>query len=163
MKKIVLTVLTAAFAALLPMSALAQGSSGHESGTYPITFEQFVPCAINGVGEVISISGTLYYQVNYTLDGSGGMHFEEIDKPQNSVTGVGLSSGIRYEAIGGAGKFEENIASTGLPYETTFVIERPWIGERSAENIFFRLMERVTIDTNGKVHAEISKMSFMCR
>lgn len=162
MKRIVISILTVVFAALLPVSAMAGATSDHEKGSSPISTTEYVPCANNGSGELISIAGTIYYETTYTTDGNGGLHMEELVHPVNSVTVVGQTSGIQYKATGGAGHTTLNVSSAGFPFETTFTLERPFTGG-SAGYIFLRILERVTIDSNGNVHAEIEKANYFCR
>jgi hypothetical protein len=162
MKRIAITVLTGVFAVLMPVSVLAQATSNHEKGSFPISTTEFVPCANNGLGELISIAGTIYYETTYTTDGNGGLHMEELVHPLNSVTVVGQTSGTQYKATGGAGHTTLNVSSTGFPFETTFTLERPFIGA-SAGYIFLRILQRVTIDSNGDIHAEIDKANYFCR
>ena len=109
------------------------------------------------------MSGTVFYEINYTLDGQGGLHMEGTYGPRNAVSGVGLTSGTRYEAKGGVTHLGVNSNSAGLPYESTNLNEVQFIASGSGDKVFRRDLWRVTIDANGDIHAEITKSSVVCR
>jgi hypothetical protein len=58
----------------------------------------FIPCAANGSGEIVDLSGPLHTLITFTINGnnvSGKFHFQ----PQG-ISGVGETTGNKYQATG---------------------------------------------------------------
>ena len=126
-----------------------------------VTFDAFVfvPCAQNGAGEVVHISGPLKVLFHVTLDGSGGFHFDELFNPLG-ITGVGLTSGDQYQATGET-RFGFN--DRGLPFEFTFVNNFKIIGHGPGNNFLVHETFHITINANGTVTAFVDNFSVECK
>jgi hypothetical protein len=96
------------------------------SAVIPIDIGVFVPCALNGAGEVVLLSGDLHVLFHFTDDGAGGFHVMSEANPQG-ISGTGLTSGDKYQ---GTGVTRQNFNSGApLPFNSTFVNNFRIIGE----------------------------------
>ena len=77
----------------------------------PTEFTNFVPCALDGIGEDVKLTGAVHVRVHSTLDSMGGFHLSVRINDQK-VKGLGLTSGDRYVGTGTAG-FNLNLPSSG--------------------------------------------------
>lgn len=121
----------------------------------------FVPCAIDGAGEFVSLSGTLHVVTRITIDANGGFHGTAHFNPQG-VKGVGLTSGDTYQG-NGVTKTTTNIAGAGFPFTETFVNNFRIIGPGPDNNLLVHQTIHLTINANGDVTADVFVDSAECR
>lgn len=123
----------------------------------PIEITLFVPCANGGAGENIDVSGPLHVLASVTLDRHGGFHAHVLFNPQD-VTGVGLSTGNKYQ---GTGETEEDFNGT-VGLTDTFVNNFNMIGQGPGNNFKVHENAHITINANGTITAFVDNFSFTC-
>lgn len=128
------------------------------SAVFPINIGVFIPCALNGAGEVVLLSGDLHALFHFTDDGSGGFHVMSEFNPQG-VSGTGLTSGDKYQGTG-VTRFDFN--AHALPFETTFINNFRIIGEGSGNNLLIHATFHITVNANGEVTAVVTNFSAEC-
>ena len=126
-----------------------------------IPFDQlaFVPCANGGAGELVLIEGTLHVLTHVTINGNEA-NIKEQFQPQGA-TGVGLTSGDTYQAVGGT-KFHDTIPLTGGAQTFTLVNNFRLIGPGPGNNFQVHQNVHVTVNANGEVTTEIDNSSAEC-
>jgi hypothetical protein len=127
-------------------TAFAKAYTYTESAEYPFDAVLNVPCANNGVGEDIAISGTLRVVIHTTIDGSGGSH-TTYHAASEGVTAVGLITGDTYQVTGMTGHAINVTAGS----ESTFVDSFNIVGPGPGNNFLFHQTVHVTINANGEV------------
>ena len=141
---------------VMPVSAAA--SAFTSSITFPFDIVVFVPCAAGGAGEEVALSGTLHDLFHFTVDNRGGVHFKFLDNPQG-VTGVGLTTGAKYQATG--------VTQTGfnakLGEQTTFVNNFRIIGQGPGNNFLVHENYHVTVNANGTLTAYVDNFRADCK
>src|SRR4029077_10116630 len=92
MKNLLMTLVALLFLGLPTYAAVDANMS------FPVTIAVFIPCAVGGTGEVVTLNGNLHVLISTTVNGnhiSSDMHFQ----PQG-VSGVGSVTGNNYQATG---------------------------------------------------------------
>ena len=90
---------------------IAQAGVFNVNFIVPSEFTNFVPCALDGIGEDVKLTGAVHVRLHSTLDSMGGIHLSVRINDQK-VEGLGLTSGDRYVGTGTAG-FTQNLPSSG--------------------------------------------------
>lgn len=142
-------------------TAFAKASTFTQNLQIPFFTIAFVPCAQDGAGEFVLLSGDLHDLVHVTTDSTGGTHVKLHDNPQG-ITGVGLTSGDVYHGTG-VTQSEQNTAASGFPLELTFVNNFRVIGPGPGNNLLVHENTHVTINANGVVTADVDNVSIECR
>jgi hypothetical protein len=119
-----------------------------------------VPCANNGAGEPVLISGTLHILQHQTVSDAGNVHVKVHFQPQGAG-GVGLITGDAYRATG-VTQEEFNINGP-LPITDTFINNFRIIGQGPDNNLLVHQTIHITINANGELTAEVVNTSVECR
>lgn len=140
--------------------ALAQADTVTTSVRIPLPqpFQRLVPCAAEGAGELVDLSGTLHLLFHTTLDGSGGFHTRFLANPQG-VTGIGLTTGDIYRGTGMSG--EEFNGTVGE--EHTRIDNFRLIGPGPGNNFLMHQTLHTTVNANGVATAYVSNFTVECR
>src|SRR5688572_23795015 len=77
----------------------AQASTTTTNEQIPVTIFVFVPCANNGAGEVISVSGDLHVLTHVTVTPTGNVHVKQHFQPMG-ISGTGFTTGDKYQGTG---------------------------------------------------------------
>lgn len=80
------------------LSGLPAYTAVNTNMSFPITIAVFIPCAVGGVGETVTLTGNLHVLISTTVNAnhiSSDIHFQ----PQG-ISGVGSVSGDKYQATG---------------------------------------------------------------
>ena len=156
-------VMALAFTGLeLSPKALAQATTTRENFKIDLpSFTEFVPCALDGVGEVISFSNSgIHGNTQLTLDPAGGFHLKIHINPLHA-NAIGLVSGDRYR---GAGSIDETMNSSSLPpFEATSTTNFRIIGQGTGNNLLIHATLHTTINAKGEVTVEFEKLSADCK
>jgi hypothetical protein len=134
-------------------------NSFSSSAIIPISIGVFVPCAMNGAGEMVFLSGNLHTLFHFTDDGAGGFHGMNESNPQG-VSGTGSSSGDSYQ---GTGVTLSHFNTSGLPFNQTFVNNFRIIGQGNGNNVLVHQTFHITVNANGQVTAVVDNFSAECR
>lgn len=149
-------ILVAAAAAVLYGSASARAEVVSNQSE-PLDFSSFVGCAAGGVGETVHLTGSLHVASTVTTDASGGLHLTTHFNPQG-VTGVGLTTGAKYQ---GTGVTLSNF-NLGAGLQVTQVNNFRLIGMGGAPNLSVHAVTVFTANANGVVTASFDKLSVTC-
>jgi hypothetical protein len=114
------------------------------------------PCT----GEGVLLSGNVIILSEQTVDATGGLHVRFLVSAQG-VSGTGLSTGIKYQAVGNDGQFDFN-TSGPPPSEFTMSLDFHLVSQGPIPNFVFTLLVRVTINASGNVTAVINNVTFSC-
>jgi hypothetical protein len=131
-----------------------------EVDKFPINFLAYVPCALDGAGELVELQGDLHSVFHVTEDGSGGFHIGGLSSYQG-VSGVGQTSGDSYQANGGS-HFRFN-AGDPLPFTDTFVDNFRIIGQGPGNNFLVHYNYHVTVNANGELTASVDNFKAECK
>ena len=119
---------------------------------------QWIPCAMNGEGEWVFLSGYLHIVYSTTLDGNDGFHARVHYNPQG-ITGIGELSGDRYHSVG-----ETRRVTNGKVGKThTYVNNYKIIGQGRGNNFLVHDTIHYTVNANGEVTSEVANSRIECR
>jgi len=119
-----------------------------------------VPCANGGAGEPVALSGDLHILFTFTINGNNvslKSHFQ----PQG-VTGVGLTTGDKYQATGVTQDHFKASLQNGQ-FEMTFVNNFRIIGQGPGNNFLVHITTHLTGNANGVVTASVDNFSLDCK
>jgi hypothetical protein len=140
------------------------GQTGHASAgataitvslQVPIAINVFVPCAANGAGEFVSLSGTLHGLVHLTFDANGAFHAKFQDQPQR-LSGFGQTSGAAYQGTG----VTQDLLNTN---PSTFVNNFRIIGQGPNNNFLVHELFHITRNANEETTIIVDFFSVECR
>src|SRR5687767_10470451 len=113
-----LSMVTALAAFISPAAAKAQAVNSTTNLSVPTNILVFVPCANNGAGENVLLSGDLHVLMHFTANNNHvtiKSHFQ----PQG-ISGTGQSTGDSYRATG-VTQDTTTFQSDGVTFEDTFI------------------------------------------
>jgi hypothetical protein len=120
----------------------------------------FVPCADNGVGENLNLSGPLHTLISFTINGnnvSGYFHFQ----PQG-ISGTGETTGAKYTATGVTQQSFKSSLQNGQA-NFTFVNNFRMIGQGPGNNFLVHETLHVTMAADGAVTVVHDNFSIDCK
>jgi hypothetical protein len=117
------------------------------------------PCALNGRGEMVALSGEEHAVFIVTSDAKGGLHISTHFNNQG-VGGVGLTTGDRYR---GTGNNRFSSSSRAAMSEFTFVNNFHLISAGAGSNLLLHETVHVTINANGEVTSSVMDIRVECR
>jgi hypothetical protein len=121
-------------------------------------FSYFIPCAAGGAGELVVFTGELHMLIAFTANSAGGFHLKEHFQPQG-LTGIGLTTGLKYQATG-VTQEEINVNAAQV---TTFVNNFKLIGQGPGNNFLVHENTHITINADGTVTASFDNLSVDCK
>lgn len=156
---------TLAISLLAMTTALAGATAAGAAATtvttneqVPVTVFAFVPCANDGAGELVVLTGTLHVLTHVTIDDQGGLHVRQHFQPQG-ISGAGLTTGDTYRGTG-VTQTEFN-ATAGT--EQTSINNFRIIGQGPENNLLVHSTFHVTVTPNGDVTTVADNASVECR
>lgn len=126
----------------------------------PIFMLVYISCANGGAGEFVQLEGFLHTVVTATINDnnvSGKSHFQPM-----GVTGVGLTSGAKYQATGVTQQSFRGSLQNGQ-YNTTSVNNFRIIGQGPGNNFLVHENMHVTINANGEVVVTHENVRIDCK
>jgi hypothetical protein len=123
----------------------------------PLELSLLIPCAADGAGETVDLSGTLHVVLHMTTDGHGGVHIREHFNPQG-VSGYGQTTGGKYQATGVT--VEQLNATIGV--QSTFINNFRVIGPGRGNDFIVHENFHVTVNANGTVTANVGNTTTSC-
>jgi hypothetical protein len=144
--------------ALTASPAMAEATTYRENYKIPVNVYVWVPCAADGAGESVILSGRLHVLFHYTLDGNGGFHYKSHSQPQG-VSGLGQTTGDKYQGTG-VTQYQDN---GKVGYEYTYVNNFRIIGQGSGNNYLIHNNLHHTINANGELTAWVDNFSAECK
>lgn len=124
----------------------------------PVNIGVFIPCAADGTGEVVFLTGNLHALLRFTVDQAGGIHAASHFQPQG-ISGSGQTTGEKYQATGVTQ--EEFNAKVGV--EETFVNNFRIVGQGPRNNFLIHETFHITFNANGVPTAYVDRFSVDCR
>jgi hypothetical protein len=124
----------------------------------PYSVTQFIPCANEGAGEDVTITGTAHLNVKVFLDGNGGFHYRSSFKPLE-YGGLGQETGDIYRGAGGMERQNANAGPTNIPFETTFTANYKLHGPT---HINIHILAHFTYNANGELTTDFYSESIDC-
>jgi hypothetical protein len=122
-------------------------------------FDIVVPVPESCSGEDVHVFGTLDITIQTTADGRGGLHVVFHLTPH--LTGVGLSTGLEYNAVGPT-QVVSFVDGTG-PRVTAAVNVVNLISPGSSDNLVITETIHVTVNANGTTTVEFDNVKGACR
>lgn len=114
-------------------SAQAAGPVVLTNTKFPMNNTVFVPCANDGQGDTIQLSGALHVLFIVTLDNNGGFTLHVTTNGQD-VTGVSTTTGVKYQgAVGDSLTINGKVGflHTAITPHNSFIL----IGQGTASNL----------------------------
>jgi hypothetical protein len=127
----------------------------------PLDLWVWVPCALDGAGEYVHLTGELHIVTHIWIDANGGFHAKIHYQPQH-LSGYGESSGLRYQGTG-VTQSNEKIAGDGLPYVYTYTNNYRMVGQGPGNNYTVHETFHVTINANGEATSEVTNITIDCK
>ena len=126
----------------------------------PIDITTFVPCANGGAGEFVQAVGRLHQVFTTVINANGTVTVRSHNQPQG-LTGVGLTTGDKYQATG----VTQSTDQVGAPFPavSTFINNFRFIGAGSNNNLLIHEEGHLTINANGTLTVFVDHISEECR
>lgn len=157
MKKQIFTSLIAIIITLFAATYTAKAGVVTNVST-DISLIVFVPCANGGSGEDVDLEGPLHSLFTVTFDRRGGVHVKTLFQPEG-ITGVGLTTGDKYQATGGTlEQFSLKVGQTD-----TFVNNFRIIGQGTGNNFLVHETAHITVNANGTVTVFFDNFTIDCK
>ena len=139
-------------------------SESSRAATTTTTNEFITPFAFDWEGcvETVRFSGTLHAVSHTTITSTGSIHTSVQFGPVGGVTGVGLTSGAKYEEPGMAHD-TYNLNGTAWPLTETFVNNFQVIGIGQLPNSTFHETFHVTINADGQTTVVFDNVRAECQ
>jgi hypothetical protein len=146
---------------LVTGSARAEVESFHDSGLIPVDVILWNECT----GEDVHLSGSLRWINHGVVTNSGVLQWRFHNKYQG-VTGIGLVSGIKYQAIGGDEQgYGTAVADPDRPYHYAaggmYTIHL--VSQGNAADLLIKARGRLTVTPDYRWLAHIESYQLICR
>jgi hypothetical protein len=128
------------------------------SQDFPIDLFAFVPCAAGGAGELVELTGQLHDLFHITQNNAGGVVVRILDNPQG-VSGVGLTTGTKYQGTGGT----QQTFTAAVGETNTFVNNFRVVGQGPNNNFVVHETAHLTVNANGTVTASVDNLTIDCK
>jgi hypothetical protein len=143
---------------LLTVSVQSVSAAVQTNIKVPVNIGVFVPCAADGAGEVVFLTGDLHVLLRFTMDQAGGIHAASHFQPQG-ISGNGQTTGDKYQASGVTqDEFNAKVGS-----EETFINNFRVVGQGPGNNFLIHENFHVTFNANGVPTAFVDNFSVDCR
>jgi len=144
---------------VLAPATLFGGQGNHTKDVFVENFDIVVPAAEGCSGEDVHVFGTLDLILQTTTDGRGGLHVVFHLTPH--LTGVGLSTGLEYNAVGPT-QTVDFIDGTG-PRVTVGVNVIRLISPGASDNLVVTETIHVTVNAKGTTTVDFDNVRAACR
>jgi hypothetical protein len=145
---------------LLSFAVIPQAQAEVQANeSVPLSSTVFVPCANDGIGELVDLSGNLHILVTATINKnhvSGTTHYQ----PQG-VVGEGMDTGNKYQGVG-VTQDHFSGALQGGSYTYTFTNSFMIIGQGPGNNFTIHETFHITINANGEITVEADNLRTAC-
>ena len=137
-------------------SSGAQTQNSIELAPYASTL--FISCANGGAGEDVTLTGTIKI-VRQEMYNNQRFTFILHAVPQR-VTGVGLSTGDNFTAIGGSQETVTGTIEYGGQYSATYIQQMRFTGQGISFIVKYKF--HVTVTSNGEISTRIDEEKIEC-
>jgi hypothetical protein len=142
--------------------AAAQAVTDTTNVSIPTDLAVFIPCANNGAGEDVQLSGPLHMLFHVTISAGDKIIIKSHFQPQG-ISGVGRTTGDKYRATGVTQETTTFDSIDGFPFVTSFVNNFKIIGRGPGNNFLVHENFHVTINANGEVTVFVDNFKFDCK
>jgi hypothetical protein len=151
----ILPALSVLLISALPARTKAQSGPQTFQFTYPVMEIRTNPCN----GEEVQLTGEGHIVTRFFMDSSGGIHDLELDHTLGALKGVGLTSGVAYQA-----QESQTLITNGqgAPFELSFSIDETLIAQGNVPNFIAHTTVHVTVNANGFPTADVLNMNTKC-
>lgn len=143
------------------VSASSQSSGAqteHSVVSEPYESTLFIPCANGGAGEDVTLTGTVRIVRQET---NNNQRFTFIlHAIPDGITGVGLSTGVNFTAIGGSHDVVTGTIEYGGQYSATYVQQMRFAGQGITFVVKYKF--HVTITSDGQISTRIDEEKVEC-
>lgn len=150
------------FALMCAFAIFAQPAHAAKDANFnePVNIQFFVPCAANGVGEVVVLNGNLHIEAHSTSNGHTLSSFI-IYSPQG-ITGFGQTTGRKYNAVG---ETSQTLKATLKNYNTVVnaVNNFKIIGQGAGNNFMLHENIHFTLSANGITGVSLDHWTMTCQ
>lgn len=153
MKNLLLAAIAAVATVMGSASALAQ-TPMTTSTRFPLGASTFVPCA----GEQVETSGTAHEVIQLVPLGDG-FTVRMLHSNYQGLSGMGLTSGDRYQAVSAATEITPIAKATVY----TLVLTVQFLGQGPDNNFEEHFLFHFTVNANGEVTASLNELRVECR
>jgi hypothetical protein len=119
---------------------------------------EYNPCADDGAGETVVLSGELHEVARIKVEKDGGWRMDVHMNPQG-VKGVGMTTGTEYRASGVTRSTHKVEAGETIEVKSRFRM----ISQGSSPDFHYELTTLVSVDANGTLLAVVAEDSYTCR
>jgi len=137
-------------------SSGAQTENSVVSEPYESTL--FIPCANGGAGEDVNLTGTVRIVRQETYNNQRFTFI--LHAIPDGVTGVGLSTGDNFTAIGGSQTAVTGTIEYGGQYSATYIQQMRFAGQGISFVVKYKF--HVTVTSNGEISTRIDEEKIEC-
>ena len=138
----------------------AATTASTEIVTVPVDMYVFVPCAADGAGEVVHLSGELNSMYHVTYAGNH-VTVRDATHPQR-LSGEGLTTGDQYQGTGITQSMYTGSFVNGQ-FSNTYINNFRIIGQGPDNNLLMHATYHVTVNANGELTAYVDNYASDCR
>ena len=142
------------FAALLSVSTYAQAETFVTREVVPFSQQA------SGCNEDVILTGELLVLTHVTFSPNGGSHIKEMVVYRN-VTGVGVTTGTQYVAVGGD-RQTSNLGADPFSLNFTRTTKFNIISQDGTDNLALTAISHTTVTPNGDATTIIDNISVRC-
>jgi hypothetical protein len=145
----------------MPAGIHGQAVGSKQNFAFPVTIVAFVPCANDGAGEFIQVTGNLHLLTHTVVNQSGiteKLHFQ----PQG-IAGTGVDSGDKYQATGVTQQITHTSSDPAATLTFSFVNNFRMIGQGPRNNLLVHQTVHLTTNARGVQTASVDNFTVTCR
>lgn len=132
--------------------------------SFTISLPVFIPCANNGSGEIVDLTGELHELFIVNISDSGNVTVKNHTQPQG-ISGIGRNAGYKYQGTGVSQSIDQ-IKFSGIseyPIVYTYVNNFRIIGQGTGNNYIVHENTHMTVNANGTVTAYVDNFNTDCK
>jgi len=137
-------------------SSPAQTQNSVESEPYASTL--FIPCANGGAGEDVSLTGTV--RIVWKETNNNQRFTFTLHAIPDGITGVGLSTGDNFTAIGGSQTAVTGTIEYGGQYSATYIQQMRFAGQGISFVVKYKF--HITVTSDGQISTRIDEEKVEC-
>jgi hypothetical protein len=138
-------------------TARAQATTVTSNATFP-----FTDTAVSCGGETVNLSGNMHLLAHATTDARGGRHVI-LQINTQGVKGVGETSGDEYVSSATNNDSLNDPDTYGGQSEYTVTTKFLLVGKGKMPDLLSKVTMHITVNANGEVTAEVTKVLAECR
>ena len=142
-------------------TAMAEAQTYQSNEKIPYNGRFWVPCANDGNGEWVRLTGDLHALLLVTFDENGGRHVASHFQSMG-ITGYGEVTRDKYQAAG-VTRHDQNFQPAAYPLEYTYVNNFWIVGPGQGNNVLVHETYHITLNGSGEVTAETDNFWAECR